>query len=92
MNCRCMEFVVVDWYTRKWLRLYQAIGDFTSGDLGKRLGSCIFQTCLREKWRRRAPLDDGVNGSYVDVSLKGVVRVVLVLLGVGPVLNNGYGN
>ena len=60
MNCRCMEFVVVDWYRKKWLRLYQAIRDFTSGDLGKRLGSCIFQTCLREKWRRRAPLDDGI--------------------------------
>ena len=38
------------------------------------------------------PLDDGVNGSYVDVLLKGVVSVVLVLCGVGPVLRSGNGN
>ena len=38
------------------------------------------------------PLDDGVNGSYVDVLLKSVVSVVLVLCGVGPVLRSGNGN
>ena len=40
----------------------------------------------------RAPLEDGVNGSYFDVLLKYMVRVVLVLWGVGSVLRNGYGN
>ena len=39
----------------------------------------------------RAPLEDWVNGSYVDVLLKRVVSVVLVLWGVGPILRNGYG-
>ena len=34
MDCRCMKFVAVGWYTRKWLRLYQTIRDLTSGDLG----------------------------------------------------------
>ena len=34
VDCRCMEFVVVGWCTRKWLRLYQTIRDLTSGDLG----------------------------------------------------------
>ena len=29
-----MEFVAVDWYTRKWLRFYQIITNLTSGDLG----------------------------------------------------------
>ena len=38
------------------------------------------------------PLDDWVNGSYVDVSLKCVASVVLVLWVVGPVLRNGYGD
>ena len=39
----------------------------------------------------RAPSEDWVNGSYVDVLLKRVVSVVLVLWGVGPILRNGYG-
>ena len=39
-----------------------------------------------------APLDDGVNGSYVNVLLKCVVMVALVLWGVGPVPRNWYGN
>ena len=38
------------------------------------------------------PLDDGVNGSHVDVLIKRVVSVVLVLWGVGSVLKNGYEN
>ena len=38
-----------------------------------------------------APLEDWVNGSYVDVLLIRVVSVVLVLWGVGPILRNGYG-
>ena len=37
-----------------------------------------------------APLNDWINGSYV-VLLKGVVSVVLVMWGVGPILRNGYG-
>ena len=32
------------------------------------------------------------DGSYVDVSLKPVVSMVLNLSEVGPVLSNGYGN
>ena len=39
-----------------------------------------------------APSDDKVNGSYVDVLLKRVVRVALVLWGVGPFPRNWYGN
>ena len=38
-----------------------------------------------------APLDDWVNGSYVDVLSKRVMSVVLVLCGVGPILRTGYG-
>ena len=38
-----------------------------------------------------APLEDWVNGSYVDVLLKRVMSVVLVLWGVGPILRNGHG-
>ena len=34
VDCRCMEFVVVGWCTKKWLRFYQTIRDLTSGDLG----------------------------------------------------------
>ena len=37
------------------------------------------------------PLDDWLNGSYIDVLLKRVVSVVLVRWGVGPILRNGYG-
>ena len=37
------------------------------------------------------PLDDWVNGSYVDVLLKQVASAVLVLWGVGPILRNGCG-
>ena len=37
------------------------------------------------------PLDDSVNGGYVDIYSR-VVSVVLVLWGVGPILRNGYGN
>ena len=38
------------------------------------------------------PLDDGVNGSHVDLLIKCVVSVVLVLWGAGSVLKNGYQN
>ena len=38
-----------------------------------------------------APLDDWVNGSYIDVLLIRVVSVVLVLWGVGPIPRNGCG-
>ena len=37
------------------------------------------------------PLDDWVNGGYVDTYSR-VVSVVLVPWGVGPILRNGYGN
>ena len=37
------------------------------------------------------PLDDWVNGGYVDIYSRGVSEI-LVLWGVGPVLRNGYGN
>ena len=37
------------------------------------------------------PLDNGVNGSYVDVLLKHMVSMILVLWWGGPVLRNGYG-
>ena len=37
------------------------------------------------------PLDDSVNGGYVDIYSR-MVSVVLVLWGVGPILRNGYGN
>ena len=37
------------------------------------------------------PLDDSVNGGYVDIYSR-VAGVVLVLRGVGPILRNGYGN
>ena len=37
------------------------------------------------------PLDDSVNGGYVDIYSR-VVSVVLVLWRVGPILRNGYGN
>ena len=37
------------------------------------------------------PLDDSVNGGYVDI-YSCVVSVVLILWGVGPILKNGYGN
>ena len=39
-----------------------------------------------------APFDDLVNGSYADVLLKRVLRVVLALWGVGSILRNGYRN
>ena len=39
-----------------------------------------------------APLNDWVNGRYVDVLLKRVVTVVLVLWGVSHILRNGYGD
>ena len=38
-----------------------------------------------------APLDDWVNGGFVDIYSR-VVSVVLVLRGVGPVLRNVFGN
>ena len=38
-----------------------------------------------------APLDDWVNGDYVDIDSR-VVSVVLVLRGVAPILKNGYEN
>ena len=38
-----------------------------------------------------APLDDWVNGGFVDI-YSHVVSVVLVLRGVGPVLRNVFGN
>ena len=37
------------------------------------------------------PLDDWVNGGYVDIYSR-VVNVVLVLWEVVPILRNGYGN
>ena len=37
------------------------------------------------------PLDDWVNGGYVDIYSR-VVNVVLVLWEVGPILRNRYGN
>ena len=37
------------------------------------------------------PLDDSVNGGYVDICSH-VVSVVLVLWRVSPILRNGYGN
>ena len=37
------------------------------------------------------PLDDWVNGCYVDIYSR-VVNVVLVLWEVVPILRNGYGN
>ena len=39
----------------------------------------------------KAPLDDWVNGGYVDIYSR-VVSMVLVLWGVGPNLRNGCGN
>ena len=33
MDCKCMEFVAASWCTMKWLRFYQTIRNFTSGDL-----------------------------------------------------------
>ena len=38
-----------------------------------------------------APLDDWVNGGFVDIYSR-VVSVVLVLRGVGPILRNVFGN
>ena len=37
------------------------------------------------------PLDDSVNGGYVDIYSR-VVSVVLVLWGVGPILRNVFRN
>ena len=37
------------------------------------------------------PLDDSVNGGFVDI-YSCVVSVVLVLWGVGPILRNVFGN
>ena len=37
------------------------------------------------------PLDDSVNGGYVDIYSR-VVSVVLVLWGVGPILRHVFGN
>ena len=37
------------------------------------------------------PLDDSVNGGYVDIYSR-MVSVVLVLWGVRPILRNGYEN
>ena len=34
VQCKCLEFVAVGWCRRKWLRLYQTIGNLTSGDMG----------------------------------------------------------
>ena len=54
VQCKRLEFVAVGWCRRKWLRLYQTIGNLTSGDMGillvlirqgvtdwNRSGSCI---------------------------------------------------
>ena len=38
-----------------------------------------------------APLDDWLNGGYVDI-YSCTVSVVLVLSGFGPILRNGFGN
>ena len=38
-----------------------------------------------------APLDDWVNGGFVDIYSR-VVSVVLVLWGVGPIVRNVFGN
>ena len=34
VKCKCMEFVTVSWWRRKWLRLYQTKRNLASGDMG----------------------------------------------------------
>ena len=97
MDCRCMEFVAAGLCTRKWFKLYQTIRNLTSSDLGIllvviRLGVTGLKKA-RIVWFSMCggPLDDWVNGGYVDIYSR-VVNVVLVLWEVGPILRNRYGN
>ena len=81
-----MEFVAVGLCTRKWLRLYQNIGDLASGDLRNplvviRLGvtglkktRIVYLLSLFEGKGEKRQCDlacvERLNGSYVDVLLK----------------------
>ena len=48
VECKCMEFVAVGWCRRKWLRLYQTIRNFNSGDMGISLVVVRLHTRLKK--------------------------------------------
>ena len=100
-----VEFVATGWCTKKWLRLYEAIRNLTSGDMG------IMLVMIRLGVTRLVYLLDMFQGRWekghcdfvcverlwvigpvvVMLSYSPVVHVVLVLLGVDPVLRSRCG-
>ena len=92
MDCRCMELVAAGWCTRKWLRLYQAIRNPTSGDLEIRLVVIHMGVTGFEKTSVVYLLDLFEGREEKGQCDLVCVSVVLVPWGVGPVVRNGYSN
>ena len=57
-----MEFVAVGWCRRKWLRLYQTIRNFNSGDMG--ISLVVVRLCTRLKKIRLFYLLDLFEGRW----------------------------